>query len=126
IDTLGEGLNGAVADAVREAVTLAVQQAVEVVVREVLARPEVLRQVAPQPAPAPTPDASPAAPANPSRVKRLIGWVCQKVRAARTWCGTRLRALGRRARDGVCSTGSWVKQKALGLWESVLGLPETV
>src|SRR5688572_18017313 len=46
IDTLSEGLNGAVADAVRDAVTAAVQQAIRQVLTEVLTNPDLLRALA--------------------------------------------------------------------------------
>src|SRR5262249_28268040 len=110
IDTLAEGLNGAVADAVRDEGVAAVRQAVEHVLREVLAHPDLLRvlgaHLAPinsflvQPVPAP-----PGSQTACARVKGTFsfGWrrLLDKAKAACRRVGAKVRALPGRVRDGL-------------------------
>lgn len=110
IDTLAEGLNGAVSDAVRDVVVTAVRQAVEQVLHEVLTNPDLLRALATQFAPvAPSPV---QAPPSTSKLKMVcakvkgvfaFGWhrLLDKARAGCRWVGAKVQALPRRVRDGV-------------------------
>ena len=108
IDTLAEGLNGAVVDAVRDAVGDAVRQAVEQVLREVLANPQLLRHLLGQSGPAspPAPD-EPAAPTPKqtcTKVKGALGvgwhWLRDRTKIAYQYVATNARALPGKIRDG--------------------------
>lgn len=71
IDTLGEGLNGAVADAAREGVRLAVKE----VVIELVSNPEFRALLTPAPVPTPATDAPP------------VSSVWSRVKSAAAACG---------------------------------------
>src|SRR5205823_3524884 len=109
IDTLAEGLNGAVADAVRDAVSSAVRQAVAQVLHEVLANPQLLRALLGQLAPTALPvQAEPAASKLKAACRKATGtlgfgwrWLRGKAQSACQWIRTKARALPGKVGDGL-------------------------
>ncbi|MBM3981657.1 MAG: hypothetical protein FJ304_15545 [Planctomycetes bacterium] len=105
IDTLGEGLNGAVADAAREGVRLAVKE----VVVELMTNPELRALLAP---PAPVPAPTPASKGAWSRIKSAASAcaasatdVAERAKAAtaKRWAsaGEAVAAIGRATGEGL-------------------------
>jgi len=126
IDTLAEGLNGAVADAVRDAVSDAVRQAVDQVLQEVLANPQLLRALLGQLAPPTLPTQSEPAASKLTqactRARRALGigwcWLRDRTKAACQWLDAKTRALPELVRQSRVALGLQRLRQAGGkTWE---------
>src|SRR5262245_40734310 len=108
LDGLADNLNAAVADAVRDAVGGAVREAVQATLLELLAHPEIksLLRSATASFSAPPPPKPPLGDTEGRPTLR------ERLAAASTWAGDKLRSAGAACRQGLGA----VKAGLLGLW----------